>query len=96
MATRTSKFDMGPVGPDGEPVKMQRVVATVRQQSAKRVNVSAYNRKFVPRGKNKAPSSAEVRAKKMEALQKAEKARAQAVSAAAKISARINERRPPY
>ena len=93
MATRTSKFDMGPMGPDGEPVKMQRVVATVRQQSAKRVNVSAYNRKFVPRGKNKAPSTPEVRAAKIEQLRKAERARAQAMSNDAKVSAKLNERR---
>ncbi len=94
MATRTSRWDMAP-GPDG-PVKMQRVLASKRNQSAMLVNVSAYNRKFVPRGKNKAPSTPEVRAAKIEQLQKAEKARAQAVSAAAKISAKINERRPPY
>ena len=58
-----------------------------------KVQVSAYNRRAVPRGKNKTPSTAEVRAQKIEQLRKAERARAQAMSNDAKVSAKLNERR---
>ena len=51
-----------------------------------KVDVKSYTRTFTPRGKNKAPSSAAVKAKKRQALAKATM---QAQSAAQRISQRI-------